>query len=172
MKLPTLSHRSEYQKNNRNLQLQYTILKSDFETVSVIWKNHLWPERIEPIEATSALLFKEGIDLNYKSSKAFFIKAEANQKIIGVCSGHQTGSQEFRARGLWVSENFRRKGIGSKLFISIEKEAQRREGSRLWTLARHSSIKFYHSVGMKNFGKTYKFEYGPHFWMTKTLSST
>ena len=24
-------------------------------------------------------------------------------------------------------------------------------------------------MGMKNFGKTYKFEYGPHFWMSKTL---
>ena len=148
---------------------QYSILKSDFETVFSIWKDCLWPERVEPIEKTSALLFKKGIDLNYKSAEVFFVKAEMNGKIIGVCSGQRTGPQEFRSRGLWVSKDFRGRGIGSKLFFAVEKEAQKRGCFSLWTLARHSSKKFYLSVGMKDFGKTYKFEYGPHFWMSKSL---
>ena len=79
--------------------MQYTVLKSDFSTVSVIWKDYLWPKRIEPIEETSALLFKEGIDLEYRSSEVFFVKMELSKKIIGVCSGQRTGSQEFCSRG-------------------------------------------------------------------------
>ena len=149
--------------------MQYTVLKSDFSTVSVIWRDYLWPKRIEPIEETSALLFKEGIDMEYKSSEVFFVKMELNKEIVGVCSGQRTGSQEFRSRGLWVSEDLRRKGIGSKLFLSVETEAKARGCSHLWTLARYFSQQFYYSMGMKNCGKTYKFEYGPHFWMSKTL---
>ena len=149
--------------------LRYNILKSDFKTVFVIWRNYLWPERVEPIEETSALLFKEGIDLNYRSSEVFFVKAERKGKIIGVCSGQRTGPREFRSRGLWVSGNFRGQGIGTKLFFAVEKETQKRGCFSLWTLARYSSKKFYQTVGMKDSGKTYKFEYGPHFWMSKAL---
>ena len=152
-----------------NKDLQYTILKSDFKTIFVIWRNYLWPERVEPIEKTSALLFKKGIDLKYKTAEVFFVKAEMEGKIIGVCSGQRTGAKEFRSRGLWVSKDFRKKGIGSKLFFAVEREAQKRGCFNLWTLSRYTSKKFYQSVGMKDFGKTYKFEYGPHFWMFKSL---
>ena len=154
---------------DNNLQMEYALSKSDFKDIFPIWRNRLWPERIEPIKKTSALLFKEGIDMNYKSSEVFFIKAEVNKQIIGVCSGQRTGSKEFRSRGLWVSEDFRKKRIGSGLFFAVEKETKKRNCSYLWTLARHSSEKFYRSVGMKNCGKTDKFEYGPHFWMNKSL---
>ena len=150
--------------------MQYIVSKSNFKEVSFIWRNYLWPERIEPIEETSALLFKEGIDMSYRSSEVFFIKTEVNGQIVGVCSGQRTGSREFRSRGLWVREDFRKKRIGSKLFFSVEKESQKRGCVSLWTLARHSSEKFYRSVGMKNFGKTDKFEYGPHFWMFKNFA--
>ena len=150
-------------------EMTYTISITDFKTVFPLWKTYLWPERIEPIEARSALLFKEGIDSNYKSAEVFFMKFEANKQIIGVCSGQRTRSQEFRSRGLWVSKEFRRQNIGSKLFFSVEKEAKKRGCQHLWTLARHSSKGFYLSVGMKDFGKTGKFEYGPHFWMSKKL---
>ena len=149
--------------------MQHTFLECDFKTIFPIWKNCLWPQRIEPIEATSALLFKEGIDSDYRSAEVFFVKVELDKQIIGVCSGQRTGSHKFRSRGLWVSEKFRRQGIGSKLFVSVEKESKRRGCSRLWTLARHSSKSFYLSMKMKDFGETYKFEYGPHFWMSKTL---
>ena len=149
--------------------MQYPVLKSHFEKVSIIWKIYLWPERIEPIEETSALLFKEGIDLKYRSAEVFFVKIEFNKRIIGVCSGQRTGTQEFRSRGLWVCKSFRRKGLGSKLFYSVEEEAKKRGCSHLWTLARHSSQQFYCSMGMKNCGETSQFEYGPHFWMSKTL---
>ena len=149
--------------------MHYIISKSNFKEVSFIWKNYLWPKRIEPIEKTSALLFKEGIDMNYKAAEVFFVKAEMDGRIVGVCSGQRTGVHEFRSRGLWVSEDFRKKGLGSKLFFEVEKEAQNRGCVNLWTLARYSSEKFYCSMEMKNFGKTYKFEYGPHFWMSKTF---
>lgn len=151
--------------------MRCALSKSNFKEVFPIWKNYLWPERIEPIEETSALLFKEGIDMSYRSSEVFFIKAELDRQIIGVCSGQRTGPNEFRSRGLWVSENFRRKGIGSKLFFSVKAEAQKRACSSLWTLSRHSSEKFYRSVGMRNCGKTFEFEYGPHFWMYGKLES-
>ena len=149
--------------------MQYALLKSDFKTIYPIWRNYLWPERVEPIKATSALLFKEGIDMNHRSKEVFFIKMEVAGKVIGACSGQRTGPGEFRSRGLWVSEDFRKKGIGSKLFFEVEREAQKRGCSNLWTLSRHSSEGFYCSVGMKNLGKTDKFEYGPHFWMYKAL---
>ena len=152
-------------------EMQYIVSESNFATVLTIWKNYLWPERIEPIEKTSALLFRSGIDLKYKSSETVFFKIEVNKKIIGVCSGQQTGdTKDFRSRGLWVSENFRRKGVATKLFSCVEEEAKKRGCSRLWTLARHSSKKFYDSMGMKVCEKTYKFEYGPHFWMSKLLN--
>ena len=149
--------------------MQCAISKSDFKTIFPIWRKYLWPKRVEVIEETSALLFHAGIDMDYRTSEVFFMKAEVNGQIIGVCSGQRTGFKEFRSRGLWVSENFRKKGIGSKLFFAVEKEVQKRGCSDLWTLSRHSSEKFYCSMGMKNFGKTHKFEYGPHFWMSKEM---
>ena len=153
----------------KTCKARYTVSKSDWPTVSRIWKNYLWPERISLIEKTSALLFKEGLDMGYKSSEVFFVQIREKGEIIGVCSGQKTGSQEFRSRGLWVSEGFRRRGLGSRLFYSVEKEAQKRGGVHLWTLARHSSLSFYLAVGMKNHGRTCQFEYGPHFWMCKKL---
>lgn len=147
------------------------ILKTDFETVFPFWRKCLWPNRIEPIEPTSALLFKDGIDRNYQSAEVFFVKAEVGGEIIGVCSGQRTGLKEFRSRGLWVSKNYRSRGIGSKLFLEVEREAQKRGCLNLWTLARHSSKDFYLKMGMKNYGKTNDFEYGPHFWMSKKIKN-
>ena len=149
--------------------MEYIISKTDFLTVLPIWRDYLWPERMEPIEKTSALLFKKGIDLNYNSAEVFFIKMEISGKIIGVCSGQKTQTREFRSRGLWVSENFRKRGLGSKLFFSVQKEARKRGCCHLWTLARHSSKKFYLSMKMRDCGQTDQFEYGPHFWMSKSF---
>ena len=144
--------------------------ETDFPTALSVWKSRLWPKRVEPIEATSALLFKKGVDLNYQSAEVFFIKAEVDQQIVGVCSGQRTGPKEFRSRGLFVAESFRKRGIGSALFRLVEKEAKQRNGSHLWTLARYSSKKFYLAMQMKTAGRTDKFEYGPHFWMSKKLN--
>ena len=149
--------------------MNYEILKSNFSEVYTIWRNNLWPKRVEPIEETSALLFRKGIDMGYRSSEVFFVKIESNDRIIGVCSGQRTGVQEFRSRGLWVLEAFRKKGLGSKLFYGVEKESKKRGGVHLWTLAREESKGFYESMGMRECEKTDKFEYGPHFWMSKHL---
>ena len=149
--------------------MQYIVSKSNFATVFPIWRNYLWPNRTEPIEETSALLFKEGIDMHYRSSEVFFVKIEQNNKIIGVCSGQKTGEREFRSRGLWVAQTFRRKGLGLKLFFAVEETAKKRDCLHLWTLARYTSKPFYISMGMKDCGKTEQFEYGPHFWMSKHL---
>ena len=151
------------------IQVKYKVSKSNFSEVYTIWRDHLWPERIEPIEETSALLFREGIDMSYRSSEVFFVKIELDSQIIGVCSGQRTGAQEFRSRGLWVSETFRKRGLGSKLFYEVEDESKRRGGIHLWTLAREESKGFYESMGMRDCEKTDKFEYGPHFWMSKYL---
>ena len=150
--------------------MRYTLSETDFSTAGAVWKSRLWPKRVEPIEARSALLFKKGFDLNYQSAEVFFVKAAADQQIVGVCSGQRTGPKEFRSRGLWVAENYRKKGIGGALFRFVEEEAKRRGGLHLWTLARYSSKEFYLSMGMKSAGKTGKFEYGPHFYMSKKLN--
>ena len=151
--------------------MQYVICDTDFKTVFSFWRNHLWPHRKEPIESTSALLFKEGTDKAYKTAEVFFKKASARGQILGVCSGQKTNFKEFRSRGLWVSPLFRRKGLGGQLFSAVEQEALKRGASRLWTLARHSSKHFYLSMKMKEAGLTSKFEYGPHFWMSKEFIS-
>lgn len=149
--------------------MQYIVSNTDFKTVFPFWRDYLWPLRKEPIEPTSALLFKKGINMDYQSVEVFFRKVEMKDCIIGVCSGQRTGQKEFRIRGLWVSPRFRRKQIGTKLFQTVEKEALKRGGSLLWTLARHSSKQFYLSVKMKDASMTNQFEYGPHFWMLKSL---
>lgn len=155
--------------DNIRKRMPYIVSETDFKTVFRFWRNCLWPHRREPIEPTSALLFKKGIDMDYQSAEVFFKKIELKGLIVGVCSGQRTSFKEFRSRGLWVSPRFRRKKIGTKLFQSIEKEAQKRDGSRLWTLARYSSKHFYLSMEMKESGRTSEFEYGPHFWMFKRI---
>ena len=150
--------------------MECLLLKCSFQEVLPIWRDELWPKRITAIEKTNPLLFKKGWNLQHQSTEVFFMKVEKNKKIIAVCSMQKTADQEFRSRGLWVSEEFRKQGIGSKLFQALEKEALSRGCSRLWTLARHSSLIFYTKMGMKDCGKTYDFEYGPHYWMLKIMS--
>ena len=147
------------------------VVFTDFLTVLPIWKQYLWPKRIEPIRSRSTMLFKAGMDVKAFSAEVFFVKLEKNQKIVGVCSGQRTQDQEFRSRGLWVAKEFRRQGLASQLFVFVEQEAKKRGANHLWTLARHSAKEFYLAMNMKDCGKTYEFEYGPHFWMSKNLNS-
>ncbi len=149
--------------------MQYVVSATDFSIVFPIWRNNLWPERESPIEATSALLFKGGIDMSYKSHEAFFLKMEKEGQTVGVVSGQRTRPHEFRFRGLYCFKNFRRQGLGSRLFFEVEKEAKKRGGSSLWGLCRHSKKAFYLSVGMKDCGITKQFEYGPHLYMFKKI---
>ena len=142
---------------------------TDFSSVFSVWRQYLWPKRLEPIASRSSLLFKKGHDLNYLSAEVFFVKLEREGKIIGVCSGQKTQELEFRSRGLWVAKEFRRQGLASRLFLFVEEEAKKRGAKHLWTLARHSAKEFYQAMQMKDCGKTQQFEYGPHFWMSKKL---
>jgi GNAT superfamily N-acetyltransferase len=68
-----------------------------------------------------------------------------------------------------VHEKWRKSGAGSELYLAIEKLAYLESSKFIWTMARNSATSFYEKMGLRIFGEIDSYEYGPHFWMQKSL---
>lgn len=86
-----------------------------------------------------------------------------------VASGEVTAM--FQLRGMAVSGDHRRKGIGQHVIASIEQDLlQVRHAVLLWFNARKSAVAFYESAGYAMLGEEFDVPgIGPHYVMCKVI---
>ena len=134
----------------------------EFETVLPIWKSELWPKRQSPIEPLSAIAPNLEIDMNIMQNNPLYVVCKENGKIAGVGSGHPTGNGSYRIRGIFVSPNFRNRGIASALLQLQIQNAKRLKMKFVWLLSRNGNDELYITNGFHITTRTDKYEFGPH----------
>lgn len=121
----------------------------DFNTIYEIWAKNLWPNRISKIESHSAMMFDGSysmVNFNYPASYFCFV---IDGTIAGVNSGHLCEDGSYRSRGLYVSPEFRKKGIGRALLMTIIDKARCENAKFIWSFPRQNSWKVYGSAGFE-----------------------
>lgn len=114
------------------------------------------------IEETRTYDFKE---------LAIFLRDSTRQLIAGIYAFTWGGCLDIRT--LWVREDLRRAGIGSKLMDTVEQEAIRR-GCSIATLETHSfqAPGFYEKLGYEEIGVLDGYPYGhKKHYLRKVLST-
>lgn len=125
------------------------ILEISFNTILPIWRDYLWPNRTSPIETNSAMTFKGGYELLNMATKPTFFAYMIDGNIAGVNSGHMCTNNEYRSRGLYVFDQYRGRGIGTKLLKATIAQAEL-EGARMcWSYPKDSSWKTYERAGFE-----------------------
>lgn len=96
--------------------------------------------------------------------------SEKNNNIIGSGRVHFNSKEEAQIRYMAVSENFKRKGIGSEIVKRLEEYALNNGAKTLILNARKEAINFYKSLDYLE-GSPYQSDTGiPHKTMKKNLS--
>lgn len=121
----------------------------DWEEILDIWETELWPNRISPIEPTSAMKFLQGYDMKNMSQKPSFFAFIVDEKILGVNSGHMCMDKGYRSRGLWVDPKFRRQGIGQQLLHRTIEQAKIESARYVWSYPRKTSWSTYAKSGFE-----------------------
>ncbi len=145
--------------------------ETSFEDVFKIWSQHLWPKRLSPIETVSHIDIDGSIDdgiINYTNTAKFFCMKNSNNIIIGVLSHHHTAKNRVRLRGLWVSPEFRGKGVGSELIMRTILSASK-NANEIWLMSRAVNTEYYKKFGFLDHKYTDMYEYGPHLIMKKNI---
>ena len=142
----------------------YNIQACEFVDIFNIWRDQLWPKRQSLIEPISWL----SIDGTYCEQFAlerpsFWMARSPQNEVVGVLGGHPTPPGLYRTRGLWIREDFRRRGLGRRLMQELFNEALRMGYRQVWTMPRISSWPFYESCGFHVLRRADEFEFGPHF---------
>jgi len=99
------------------------IKEIDFNTIKYYWRKYLWQDylKIKKIDLTTFDEYSyEGLrNISQKLGELIlsptYIAYIIDGEIVGTESGYKTNKDYYRIRGLWVHENYRRKGIATKL---------------------------------------------------------
>jgi GNAT superfamily N-acetyltransferase len=119
-----------------------------WEDILLIWKNELWPDRISPIEATSAMCYLNDYDMDNMLTTPSFFGYIVDNKIVGVNSGHSCPkSKSYRSRGLWVHPDHRGRGIGQQLLKATIAKGFDEGNTMVWSYPRKTSWNTYAAVG-------------------------
>ena len=126
-----------------------SIEKISFDEILIIWKNHLWPNRVSEITANSAMCFLEGYDLFNMQTTPTFLAYMIDNKIAGVNSGHMCNDSQYRSRGLYVFEEYRGNGLGTILLKATIEQAIKENASMCWSYPKDTSWKTYSRAGYR-----------------------
>ena len=145
--------------------------KITYEDILPIWENDLWPKRQSEITSTSAMclfktkvideitgkyIAKEIYDLKNMEFTPTFWGAFHNDKLVGVNSGHMCVDKMYRSRGLYVSPDYRKQGIGQKLLMKTLAQATHEKAIICWSFPKKESWKTYSKIG---------FQLSHHLWI-------
>ncbi len=144
--------------------------ETSFLNIFKIWDQHLWPKRLSAIESISYINRDGSIDASiaiYINSAKFYCM-ENDSLIIGVLSYHHTSVNTVRLRGLWVSPEFRGKGVGSELIMKTILSASK-NATEIWLMSRIVNTEYYKKFGFLEHKYTDLYQYGPHLIMKKNI---
>lgn len=148
-----------------------------FDEIKYYWKKYLWAKYTTKIHKVdihtqknyfyrvikhlSSSLSRDQID---KWIKPTYIGYFVDDKIVGVESGYKSNIDYYRLRGLWVHEDYRGRGIATKLLNYLE---ERNNENFLWTCPRENALIFYIKYGFKITGISEKTLYGQNYFALK-----
>jgi GNAT superfamily N-acetyltransferase len=146
------------------------IIEIDFDTIFKVWSDELWKERASPIESNSAMCFLGGYDIENMRTKPTFLAYSIDGKIAGVNSGHYCkNDNSYRSRGLFVFENYRGRGIGTKLLIATVEKGVKENAKFVWSYPRLSSWKTYQNAGFNLVTDWAKSELGDNAYCARAI---
>jgi len=107
-------------------------------------------------------------EINDKSIK--LIACDENGKIIGTGRARFNSSTEAEIKSMAVEENYRGKGIGSKIIFELERKIKETEARKIVISSRDKAVEFYKKHGYRVISESYNL-YGevPHYTMMKEL---
>lgn len=123
------------------------IVTIDFSAIKDIWSIYLWPDRTSPIEQNSAMCYLGEYDMFNMSTVPTFYAYIIDNKIAGVNSGHMCKDYAYRSRGLYVHNEYRKLGIGTKLLLATIEQGKVENAKYVWSYPRKSSWITYHNAG-------------------------
>lgn len=98
--------------------------------------------------------------------------AYLDDKLVGIASVYheppqgETDKGAWRLRGMAVSPQLHRKGIGSRLLGASIDYARERDGTMMWFNARSTAVPFYQAHGFQIRGAEFNLHnLGPHYFM-------
>ena len=147
------------------------IRHTDFSEVQPVWSTKLWDSRYQ-FKPTSAMLFLGGYDEAIATKYApVFLVAEIDGKMAGVGSCHATSEIHYRARGLYVSDEFRGLNVGTSLVETMIDEARLSQRNFIWAAPRVHNLGLFEKIGFKPFSSPTNegFLYGPNCYMGLNL---
>ena len=111
-----------------------------------------------------------GIEVDELDDKAIHIAAYDEDKIVGVARLHFNSKEEAQIRYMAVDENYRNRGIGSKMLENLEKIAKEKGARYIILNARENAVEFYLKNGYELIEKSYLlFGTIQHYKMRKVL---
>jgi len=151
---------------------KFVVELGTFDEILPIWKDYLWVNRHSPIKPMSSMTYNNQYDLTvYDKYRPTFFMVKDGEEIIGVNSGHKTGTNHYRSRGLYVKEQYRRNGIATLLLDATVEQAKKEHCSLIWTYPRLSSLSVYNRAGFKRISNWEKedMEFGPNCLCIKDI---
>ena len=132
--------------------MDFSIKQITFDDVYPIWRDKLWPNRQDAIRPVSSMLLGGGFDMDiYHLYVPIFLGLFYQGQVIGVLSGHGTGSDDFRIRGLYVEPEFRNQGGAHLLMEGLRIEAEKQRFARMWSYPKLSALPVYEKFGFKTY---------------------
>lgn len=127
----------------------------DFNLVFPIWRSHLWPDRTDPIRPLSSMLLGGGTDMSiYEKFSPRFLGLFHEDSLVGVLSGHRSSADNYRIRGLYIHEEYRRRGGAQMLFKEFQKIAAEEKGSTIWSYPKLAALPVYKKFGFQPHSST------------------
>lgn len=101
---------------------------------------------------------RRGLEMMLEHDGAVILVAEAEGRVIGMCSGQLTistaeGGSALLVEDVVVAQNWQGKGLGTKLMKGLEQWARDRQVERLQLLAdrkNQAALEFYDTLGWRS----------------------
>ena len=113
---------------------------------------------------------KDSLQDDQEESGFHLIALDGHEKVVGSGRVHFNSNTEAKIRYMAVSEDLKRRGIGSEIVKKLEEHAGERGAKTVILNAREEAVNFYLSLGYLE-GSPYSSDTGiPHTTMKKILS--
>jgi GNAT superfamily N-acetyltransferase len=136
-----------------------------WEQVELVWREELWPTRTSVITPVSAIVYRRWpFEYNgaYMEATPTFFGAFDGHTLAGVNSGHLTGDNWFRSRGLFVFPGYRRQGVAHLLLRAVMRQAREEAARYIWTMPSAPALGIYENLGFERVGDWFQTETGHH----------
>lgn len=149
----------------------YSLQEISHEAIHPLWTNGLWPSRPTKELYMSAMLYGGGYDSEIsKKYRPRFWGIYHQNRLVAVNSGFQTSPHHYRSRGLYVEEEFRRRGLATMLLGTCHDEARRLGCSTLWSFARLTALSAYLHAGFQRRDENiYRGDFGQNVYVFKSI---